>query len=237
VLAPMVPHECQSGAGQALPMQRPSWQVSPPRHSFPQDPQLAESVFGSTQTPSQTSVLSRSFRTQTLLTSSSHAVQGAWHCPPKQSWPDWQTLPHPRNWRGLKQVMPNVPERRACAVISVPRSAVRERPETPRVPVVDEFLALRDIRVSLCQNAGLLLDVRRRRAIGSTRAGGISLCLVPGARSLSLQSRAQSERAGGERPGRMASDTPGSGFSALSGPPHREMQRHIFAMIPTRAWY
>jgi len=36
----------------------------------------------------------------------------------------------------------------------------------------------------------------------------------------------------------MSSDTPGSGFIALlSGPPHREMQRHIFAMIPTRAWY
>jgi putative transposase len=39
--------------------------------------------------------------------------------------------------------MPNVSERRVCVVMSVPRSAVRERPETPRVPVVDEVLALR----------------------------------------------------------------------------------------------
>ena len=39
--------------------------------------------------------------------------------------------------------MPNVSERRVCAVMSVPRSPVRERAETPRVPVVDEVLALR----------------------------------------------------------------------------------------------
>src|SRR4029078_5743965 len=45
--------------------------------------------------------------------------------------------------RRVKQAMPNVSERRVCAVISVPRSAVRERPETPRVPVVDEVLARR----------------------------------------------------------------------------------------------
>lgn len=38
---------------------------------------------------------------------------------------------------------PNVSERRVCATMSVPRSAVRERPLTPRVPVVDEVLAAR----------------------------------------------------------------------------------------------
>jgi hypothetical protein len=50
--------------------------------------------------------------------------------------------------------MPNVPERRVCAVISVPRSAVRERPETPRVPVVDEVLALRDTRCHFARMLG-----------------------------------------------------------------------------------
>jgi putative transposase len=43
----------------------------------------------------------------------------------------------------VKQAMPNVSERRVCVVMSVPRSAVRQRPETRRVPVVDEVLALR----------------------------------------------------------------------------------------------
>jgi putative transposase len=43
----------------------------------------------------------------------------------------------------VKQAMPNVSERRVCVVMSVPRSAVRERPEKSRVPVVDEVLALR----------------------------------------------------------------------------------------------
>ena len=38
----------------------------------------------------------------------------------------------------MKQAMPNVSERRVCGVMSVPRSAVRERPATRRVPVVDE---------------------------------------------------------------------------------------------------
>ena len=68
MLAPIVPHECHWGAGQALPMQRPFWQVSPPRHSLPQDPQLFESVKVSTQAPSQTVSLSMSIRTQTLFT-------------------------------------------------------------------------------------------------------------------------------------------------------------------------
>ena len=53
MVAPIVPHERQSGAGQALPMQRPFWQVSPPRHTLPQDPQLAESVVVSTHAPLQ----------------------------------------------------------------------------------------------------------------------------------------------------------------------------------------
>jgi hypothetical protein len=39
--------------------------------------------------------------------------------------------------------MPNVSERRFCGVISVPRSAVRERTPSPRAPVVDEVLAAR----------------------------------------------------------------------------------------------
>src|SRR5262245_14833713 len=39
--------------------------------------------------------------------------------------------------------MPNVCERRVCATMSVPRSAVRERATKPRVPVVDEVLAAR----------------------------------------------------------------------------------------------
>ena len=39
--------------------------------------------------------------------------------------------------------MPNASERRVCVVLSVPRSAVRERAETVRVPVVDAVLALR----------------------------------------------------------------------------------------------
>jgi putative transposase len=43
----------------------------------------------------------------------------------------------------VKQAMPNVSERRVCATIDVPRSAVRERPTTPRVPVVDAVLAAR----------------------------------------------------------------------------------------------
>jgi putative transposase len=43
----------------------------------------------------------------------------------------------------VKQAMPNVSERRVCTVISVPRSAVRERSTTPRVPIVDEVLAQR----------------------------------------------------------------------------------------------
>jgi len=43
----------------------------------------------------------------------------------------------------VKQVVPNVSERRVCVVMSVPRSAVRERPEQRRVPVVDEVLATR----------------------------------------------------------------------------------------------
>ena len=43
----------------------------------------------------------------------------------------------------MKEGMPNVSERRVCVVMSVPRSAVRQRPETRRVPVVDEVLALR----------------------------------------------------------------------------------------------
>ena len=43
----------------------------------------------------------------------------------------------------MKQAMPNVSERRVCVVMSVSRSAVRERPEKLRVPIVDEVLALR----------------------------------------------------------------------------------------------
>jgi putative transposase len=43
----------------------------------------------------------------------------------------------------VKQAMPNVSERRVCAMMSVPRSAARERPEKQRLPVVDEVLALR----------------------------------------------------------------------------------------------
>jgi putative transposase len=43
----------------------------------------------------------------------------------------------------VKQAMPNVSERRVCAVINVPRSAVRTRATAPRVPVVDEVLAAR----------------------------------------------------------------------------------------------
>jgi putative transposase len=43
----------------------------------------------------------------------------------------------------VKQAMPNVSERRVCAVISVPRSAVRQRANTRRVPVVDDVLAQR----------------------------------------------------------------------------------------------
>ena len=39
--------------------------------------------------------------------------------------------------------MPNVSGRRVCVVLSVPRSAVHERPETVRVPAVDAVLALR----------------------------------------------------------------------------------------------
>src|SRR5262245_48407844 len=39
--------------------------------------------------------------------------------------------------------MPNVCERRVCATMSVPRSAVRERATKPRVPVVDDVLAAR----------------------------------------------------------------------------------------------
>lgn len=43
----------------------------------------------------------------------------------------------------MKQGVPNVSERRVCGVLSVPRSAVRERPTPRRVPVVDEMLAAR----------------------------------------------------------------------------------------------
>jgi putative transposase len=43
----------------------------------------------------------------------------------------------------VKQVMSNVSERRVCVVMSVPRSAVRERPAIARVAVVDEVLATR----------------------------------------------------------------------------------------------
>ena len=43
----------------------------------------------------------------------------------------------------MKQAMPNVSERRVCTTMSVPRSAVRERATTPRVPMVDEVLAAR----------------------------------------------------------------------------------------------
>jgi putative transposase len=43
----------------------------------------------------------------------------------------------------VKAVVPNVSERRVCSVMSVPRSAVRERPGQPRVPSVDEVLAAR----------------------------------------------------------------------------------------------
>jgi putative transposase len=43
----------------------------------------------------------------------------------------------------VKQAMPNVSERRVCVMMSVPRSAVRERPTSPRVPVIDEILAAR----------------------------------------------------------------------------------------------
>lgn len=43
----------------------------------------------------------------------------------------------------MKQALPNVSERRVCVVMSVPRSAVRARPEKRRVPIVDEVLALR----------------------------------------------------------------------------------------------
>jgi hypothetical protein len=53
VVAPIVPHERHWGAGQALPMQRPFWQVSPPRQTLPQDPQLFESVAVSTHPPPQ----------------------------------------------------------------------------------------------------------------------------------------------------------------------------------------
>jgi putative transposase len=43
----------------------------------------------------------------------------------------------------VKQAVPNVSERRVCGVMSVPRSAVRERTTPPRVPIVDELLAAR----------------------------------------------------------------------------------------------
>jgi hypothetical protein len=43
----------------------------------------------------------------------------------------------------VKQAMPNVSERRVCGVLSVPRSAVRERSPKRRAPVVDEVLAAR----------------------------------------------------------------------------------------------
>jgi hypothetical protein len=49
--------------------------------------------------------------------------------------------------------MPNVPERRVCAVISVPRSAVRATGDA-RVPVVDEVLALRDTRCHFARMLG-----------------------------------------------------------------------------------
>jgi len=43
----------------------------------------------------------------------------------------------------LKQLWPGVSERRVCRVLRVPRSAVRERANPSRVPVVDEVLAAR----------------------------------------------------------------------------------------------
>jgi putative transposase len=49
----------------------------------------------------------------------------------------------------VKQLMPSVSERRVCAVMSVPRSAVRERTTMPRVPIVDDVLAQRLQRLIL----------------------------------------------------------------------------------------
>jgi hypothetical protein len=43
----------------------------------------------------------------------------------------------------VKQGRSNVSERRVCGVLSVPRSAVRERSPKRRAPVVDEVLAAR----------------------------------------------------------------------------------------------
>jgi putative transposase len=43
----------------------------------------------------------------------------------------------------LKPLMPHVSERRVCAVLAVPRSAVRERPIVRREPVIDDVLTAR----------------------------------------------------------------------------------------------
>ena len=43
----------------------------------------------------------------------------------------------------MKHAVSNVSERRVCGVLSVPRSAVRERSTKPWIPVVDEVLAAR----------------------------------------------------------------------------------------------
>src|SRR5262249_57762274 len=113
-------------------------------------PQLSESVCVSTQAPSQTVSLSMSFRTQTLFTRSWQASHGAWHWPPAQSWPAWQTLPHPPQLFGLLDPSMHCPSQEICVGSEHPHlPAKHDSPSAQAFPQAPQFASSKFVSVHL----------------------------------------------------------------------------------------